>query len=94
MFGSARINVAGSAGRLADRYKVLGTSNLISSFFGVEYFPMFILDRLVSRSARSLAVMIGFAQSGSGRGWGEARGRPSIALRAHLLPSPRRTPFQ
>jgi len=55
---------------------------------------MLILDRLVSRSARSLAVMIGFAQSSSGRGRGEARGRPSIALRAHLLPSPRHTPFQ
>ena len=57
---------------------------------------MFILDRLVSRSSRSLAVMIGFAQSGSGRGRGrgEARGRPSIALRAHLLPPPRHTPFQ
>jgi len=57
---------------------------------------MFILGRLVSRSSRSLAVMIGFAQSGSGRGRGEARGRPSIALRAHLLPPPppRHTPFQ
>ena len=55
---------------------------------------MFILDRLVSRSARSLAVMIGFAQSGSGRGWGEARGRPSIALRAQLLPLPAVPPFQ
>ena len=54
---------------------------------------MFILDRLVSRSSRSLAVMIGFAQSGSGRGRGEARGRPSIALRAHLLPPPRHTPL-
>ncbi len=55
---------------------------------------MFILGRLVSRSSRSLAVMIGFAQSGAGRGRGEARGRPSIALRAHLLPPPRHTPFQ
>ena len=54
---------------------------------------MFILDRLVSRSSRSLAVMIGYTQSGSGRGWGEARGRPSIALRAHLLSPPRITPF-
>jgi hypothetical protein len=55
---------------------------------------MFILDRLVSRSSRSLAVMIGYAQSGSGRGRGDARGRPSIALRAYLLPYPRHTPFQ
>jgi hypothetical protein len=53
---------------------------------------MFILDRLVSRSARSLAVMIGFAQSGSGRGRGEARGRPATALRVPV-PSPRHTPF-
>jgi hypothetical protein len=55
---------------------------------------MFILGRLVSRSSRSLAVMIGFAQSSSGWGRGEARGRPLIALRAHLLPLPRHTPFQ
>ena len=55
---------------------------------------MFILDRLVSRSSRSLAVMTGYAQSGSGRGWGEARGRPSIASRAHVLSPSRITPFQ
>jgi hypothetical protein len=53
---------------------------------------MFILDRLVSRSSRSLAVMIGYAQSGSGRGRGEARGRPATALRVHILP-PRLIPF-
>jgi hypothetical protein len=55
---------------------------------------MLILDRLVSRSSHSLAVMIGFAQSSSGRGRGEARGRPSIALHAPLLSPPRHTPFQ
>jgi len=52
---------------------------------------MLILDRLVCRSSRSLAVMIGFAQSSSGRGRGEARGRPASALRV-CLPPPRCAP--
>jgi hypothetical protein len=55
---------------------------------------MFIQGRLISRSSRSLAVMIGFGRSSSGRGRGEARGRPLIALRAHLLPLPAVPPFQ
>jgi len=35
---------------------------------------MLVMDRLVSRSSRSLAVMIGHVRPGKARGW--SRGRP------------------
>src|SRR5882762_9550845 len=72
-----------ASSRFADEKPGLGRA-----FFWSRVLPMFILGRLISRSSRSLAVMIGFGRSSSGRGRGEARGRPSIALRAGLLPPP------
>jgi len=55
---------------------------------------MIILQRLISRSSRSLAVMIGFAQPAGSRGtWrpdGDiGGGRPSaLASRSSAVPSP------
>jgi hypothetical protein len=47
---------------------------------------MFLMDRLVARSSRSLAVMIGVARSAKGRGWERVRGRPEV-FSPHSLPS-------
>jgi hypothetical protein len=48
---------------------------------------MTILARLVSPSARSLAVMIGHGQSGEGRGRRALRGSPQVCGVAPQLPS-------
>src|SRR5437773_9353901 len=42
----------------------------------VQLARMLILDRLISRSSRSLAVMTGFARAGGGRGRGRWSGSP------------------
>jgi len=39
---------------------------------------MLVMDRLVSRSSRSLAVMIGHVRPGKARGW--SRGRPRASF--------------
>jgi hypothetical protein len=51
---------------------------------------VFIQDRLISRSSRSLAVMIGFARSAKGGGRESLRGSPDGVLN-HFIPhlSPR-----
>jgi hypothetical protein len=41
---------------------------------------MFLMGRLVARSARSLAVMIGAAQAAEGRGRNQRRDRPAAGL--------------
>ena len=46
---------------------------------------MFVLDRLTSRSSRSLAVMIGFARSVKGGGREGLRGSPEHALSDFFL---------
>jgi hypothetical protein len=56
---------------------------------------MFILERLVSRSSRSLAVMIGFARSAKGAGQEGLRGSPDdyrFLLAALVLRFPSRSP--
>jgi hypothetical protein len=55
---------------------------------------MFILQRLVSRSSRSLAVMIGFGRAADDRMRGARSGCPEaaaarIAARVRTVPSPR-----
>jgi hypothetical protein len=53
---------------------------------------VFFLDRLISRSSRSLAVMIGFARSAKGGGRESLRGSPDDALTYFVFPiSPRST---
>lgn len=57
---------------------------------------MFIQDRLVSRSSRSLAVMIGGGLSAKGGGRESLRGSPDDdldAVPASLPPLPRLFPF-
>ncbi|HSA90443.1 MAG TPA: hypothetical protein VLF42_11145 [Burkholderiales bacterium] len=49
---------------------------------------MFVLDRLTSRSSRSLAVMIGLARSVKGGGRESLRGRPGHALSDFFLHTP------
>jgi len=50
---------------------------------------MWVMDRLVSRSARSLAVMTGGGQSAKGRGWRRLRGKPrTAALFCRRSPQP------
>jgi hypothetical protein len=49
-----------------------------------------IQDRLISRSSRSLAVMIGFARSAKGAGRESLRGSPDDALKRFVLPHPSR----
>jgi hypothetical protein len=39
---------------------------------------MFLMDRLVSRGSRSLAVMLGAASSAQGRGCDYLRGKPAF----------------
>jgi len=53
---------------------------------------VFILDRLISRSSRSLAVMIGFARSAKGGGWEGLGGSPDDRLvpAAHSCSTPSR----
>jgi hypothetical protein len=46
---------------------------------------VFILDRLISRSSRSLAVMIGFARSAKGGGRESLRGSPDDALHCFIF---------
>jgi hypothetical protein len=46
---------------------------------------VFIQDRLVSRSSRSLAVMIGFARSAKGGGRESLRGSPDDALHCFIF---------
>lgn len=41
---------------------------------------MFLMDRLVSRSSRSLAVMVGAAITGRGRARDDLRGSPQPAF--------------
>jgi hypothetical protein len=41
---------------------------------------MFLLDRLISASCRSLAAMIGFATSAAGRGRGACSGNPPSCM--------------
>jgi hypothetical protein len=50
---------------------------------------VFIQDRLISRSSRSLAVMIGFARSAKGGGRESLRGSPDDAVNclvSHISP--------
>jgi hypothetical protein len=47
---------------------------------------VFIQDRLISRSSRSLAVMIGFARSAKGGGRESLRGSPDDALKRFVPP--------
>ena len=49
---------------------------------------MEILDRLTSRSSRSLSVMIGHGQSGVERGRSALRGHPQGCADALAFPSP------
>jgi len=50
---------------------------------------MFLMNRLVARSSRSLATMIGAAQAGDGRGWEHRpRSRYAASALAEHLPSP------
>jgi len=51
---------------------------------------MFILERLTSRSSRSLAVMTGFAHSVAGRGHGDHAGPPTRCMFACSRPFPSR----
>jgi hypothetical protein len=44
-----------------------------------------IQDRLISRSSRSLAVMIGFARSAKGGGRESLRGSPDDALHCFIF---------
>jgi hypothetical protein len=54
---------------------------------------VFIQDRLISRSSRSLAVMIGFARSAKGGGRESLRGSPDDVLNQSILHlSPRSSP--
>ncbi|HYT48162.1 MAG TPA: hypothetical protein VEL04_07055 [Burkholderiales bacterium] len=47
---------------------------------------MFLLRRLTSRSSRSIAVMIAFAQSGGGGARGGRMGSPDDERGFHALP--------
>src|SRR5712692_10443718 len=65
-----------------------------------ERVPMIIQQRLTSRSSRSLAVMIGFAQPAGSRGTWRSdgdidRGGPpsALALRSSAVPPPQPQPF-
>jgi hypothetical protein len=49
---------------------------------------VFVVDRLTSRSSRSLAVMIGFARSAKGGGWQGLRGSPEDALNRFVSHTP------
>jgi len=49
---------------------------------------MFLLRRLTSRSSRSIAVMIAFAQSGGGGARGGRMGSPDDERRFHASPPP------
>jgi hypothetical protein len=46
---------------------------------------VFIQDRLISRSSRSLAVMIGFARSAKGGGRESLRGSPGDAVNCRVV---------
>ena len=53
---------------------------------------MFLMGRLVSRSARSLAVMLGAATSAQGRGRDHLRGKPAFTYVARRSRTIRSTP--
>jgi hypothetical protein len=49
---------------------------------------MLILDRLISRSSRSLATMIGYVSAGGGRGRGSWSGSPDDDVRTPTVLAP------
>jgi hypothetical protein len=49
---------------------------------------VFILERLISRSSRSLAVMTGFARSAKGGGRESLRGSPDAAVKRFVCRRP------